>query len=362
MKKYDANEYIDNTFASKADRDDGNISKNIIQKPTTQYTNTFPETFYKGDINPLKKRILTQNLNIDTRFREAYNSTDSSNFHTTLPHKFTNIVSMELSSFEFSHTFYMVSEKIGNNFFQITKEVNGTPESMMIIIPDGNYIGSDMITYLNEYTAVYTNVDGYANFTNIHFFLDANTTTGTNTGSGRIIISSFEIIYAPPLTYPIVDISGSQPFTVNFQTDIYGNLDLYTPLQKKLGWLIGFRSSVYAANASYVSEGILDMSGIKYMYLSVNDFNNSVNNSFYGVFQKSVLNNNILARIPILEPYYSVDSQSNRSAIVTQPREYFGPVAVQKLHIQLLDEYGVPIYMNNMDYSFCLTFKMIYDL
>jgi hypothetical protein len=357
MKKYSPNDLM-----SAQDEQDANTSKNIIQKQATPYTNTFPEPFYKGDINPLKKRILTQNLNIDTRFREAYNSTESSNFHTTLPHKFTNIISMELSSFEFSHTFYMVSEKMGNNFFQITKEVNGAPESMMVIIPDGNYIGSDLITYFNDYAGAYSNSQGQSNFTDIHFYLDANTITGTNTGSGRIVISSFEIIYMPPLTYPLIPGAGSFNFTLNFQTDIYGNADLHTPLQKKLGWIIGYRSGLYELQTNYVSEGIFDMSGIKYMYLSVNDYNNSVNNSFYGVFQKSVLNNNILARIPILEPFYAVDSQSNRSAIVTHPREFFGPVAIQKLHIQLLDEYGVPIWMNNMDYSFCLTFKMIYDL
>jgi hypothetical protein len=37
-------------------------------------------------------------------------------------------------------------------------------------------------------------------------------------------------------------------------------------------------------------------------------------------------------------------------------------VDIQKLNIQLLDEYGRIIDLNNMDYSFCLSLQSIYDL
>ena len=48
--------------------------------------------------------------------------------------------------------------------------------------------------------------------------------------------------------------------------------------------------------------------------------------------------------------------------LITSPRQYFGPVDIQKLQIQLLDEYGRILNLNNMDYSFCLTFQTIYEL
>ena len=44
-------------------------------------------------------------------------------------------------------------------------------------------------------------------------------------------------------------------------------------------------------------------------------------------------------------------------SLITTPRQYFGPVDIQKLQIQLLDEYGRILNLNNMDYSFCLTFQ-----
>jgi hypothetical protein len=47
---------------------------------------------------------------------------------------------------------------------------------------------------------------------------------------------------------------------------------------------------------------------------------------------------------------------------VTTPREYFGPVNITTLNIQLLDEYGRVVDLNNMDFSFCLTLITAYDI
>jgi hypothetical protein len=86
-----------------------------------------------------------------------------------------------------------------------------------------------------------------------------------------------------------------------------------------------------------------------------------VNDGFFAAFTSSVLNKNILARISLQGSVFSTLSQNNLS-LITTPRQYFGPVDIQKLQIQLLDEYGRIINLNNMDYSFCLTLQSIYDL
>jgi hypothetical protein len=52
----------------------------------------------------------------------------------------------------------------------------------------------------------------------------------------------------------------------------------------------------------------------------------------------------------------------NNLVLTTHPRQYFGPIAISTLKIQLLDEYGRIIQLNNMDYSFCLTFESVYSL
>ena len=97
------------------------------------------------------------------------------------------------------------------------------------------------------------------------------------------------------------------------------------------------------------------------MYLVVDDFNNNVNNNFYSAFNSSLLNKNILARISLQPSAFPTIVQNNLN-LLTNPREYFGPIHIQKMQIQLLDEYGRVIDLNNMDYSFCLTMQSIYDL
>jgi hypothetical protein len=48
--------------------------------------------------------------------------------------------------------------------------------------------------------------------------------------------------------------------------------------------------------------------------------------------------------------------------VVTEPRKYFGPVDIQKLRIRIYDDHGRILNINNANYSFCLVFKMLYDL
>ena len=148
---------------------------------------------------------------------------------------------------------------------------------------------------------------------------------------------------------------------IDFQTDKNGIDDRGTPLPLKLGWLLGFRSGNYVNNLNYVSEGILDVSGPNYIYIVLDDYHNNVNNNFYSAFNSSILNKNILARISLQANPFNVLQQNNLN-IVTTPREYFGPINLQIMNIQLLDEYGRILDLNNMDFSFCITLTTVYDL
>jgi hypothetical protein len=95
--------------------------------------------------------------------------------------------------------------------------------------------------------------------------------------------------------------------------------------------------------------------------LAIDDYNNSVNNNFITAFNESVLSPNIMARISIKGTYFSLLMENDLN-IVTEPRKYFGPVDIQRLRIRLFDDYGRVLDMNGANYSFCILFKMIYDL
>jgi hypothetical protein len=257
--------------------DSGN--QNLIKQKVTPFGQSAPSEFYQGTLDPLKKRILTQNINIDTRFRENYYATSASNFHFDLPLKLSKVVSLQLASFEFQNTVYAISKDFGNNFFVL--EVPNT-EPLVVTLPDGNYDFFALQEYINNFLSSIAPVE----YSNIQFLVDVNTpmASGPNGGTGKMIVGST---------------TGDVTFSINFLTDSYGNEDRLTPLPLKFGWLIGFRDGFYENNKTYASEGMVNLSGPKY---------------------------------------------------------------IQKIQIQLLDEYGRILNLNNMDYSFCLTFKTIYDL
>jgi hypothetical protein len=48
--------------------------------------------------------------------------------------------------------------------------------------------------------------------------------------------------------------------------------------------------------------------------------------------------------------------------LVSEPRRYFGPVDIQRLRIRLYDEFGRILAMNQSNFSFSLTLKILYDL
>jgi hypothetical protein len=343
IKTVNSTSYIDKSLDNglkKSDIIDAG-STTIIKQSSTSYSNSFPSEFYQGSINPLSKRILRQNVNIDTRFRNNYYTTNASNFNVDLPLHITQVVSLQLSALEIPSTFYVVSQVFGNNFFVL--EISGEAP-LIVTIPDGNYDYLSLQDYINNYLQTV----GTGDYQNIRFLSDMNTPLGSGPagGSGRMVVGST---------------SGTIAFSLNFLTDRYGNEDRQTPLPLKLGWLMGFREGYYENALTYVSEGIINLLGPRYIYLVVDDFNNNVNDGFYAAFSSSILNKNILARISLQGSVFNLLSKDNFN-LITAPRQYFGPVNIQKLQIQLLDEYGRILNLNNMDYSFCLTFQTIYEL
>ncbi len=309
-------------------------------RPEKPYLSSYPSEFFPGIINPIKKRTIKKNLNIDTRFRDNYYVNSSTNFNLSVASNITDVLQMQLNSIELPTTYYAISKQYGNNYFSITIN-DGSISNTVIEIPDGNYTQQTIMNIINLQL---TNAG--APFSNVSFIVNL---TGTQTGSGQTLVG------------PNAGGLAITEIELNFQADRNGIDDRNTPLPLKLGWILGFRNGVYINNINYVSEGIVDITGPKYIFLVVDDHNSSVSNNFFSAFNSSLLNKNILARISLTANNYSILNQNNLN-IVTTPREYFGPVNISNMTIQLLDEYGRIIDLNNMDYSFCLTLTCVYDI
>ena len=310
----------------------------ILERENKPYLESFPNQFFPGVINPLKKRTKYVNLNIDSKFRDNYYSTSASNFNANLNQNIDNVLTMQLEAIELPITFYSVSKQFDNNFFYI--ELPDANESQLVEIPSGNYNYEGLENAINNQLSIIGGV-----YADIIFKINV---TDNNNGSGQMLVG------LSPTADPF-------NFELNFQTDRSGIVNTGFSLALKFGWLMGFRNGKYIGNQNYVSEGIVDVLGSRYLYLVIDDYNANVNNSFYSVFNSSLLNRNILARISLQGGTFSVLSQNNLG-VTTTAREYFGPVNLQNFTVQLLDTYGRIVDLNNMDFSFCLKLQTVYDI
>jgi hypothetical protein len=104
----------------------------------------------------------------------------------------------------------------------------------------------------------------------------------------------------------------------------------------------------------------MNLLGPQYMYLIVNEFNKNRHNHFIGTSRDGLLRTDIIARISIKSPVFHIQAQNDFS-VYAETREYFGPVKIQKIRVQLVDEYGRFVDLNQSDFSFTLRITSIYS-
>lgn len=351
-----------------------------------KYMVTHSEEYFPIATNPVKGGQRTINLNIDTRFRQNYYVTQSSNYTLVLPMKIQSVVSMSVGAMEVPPIVYFsISEALGNNFIwlnvpeQTLTDSNGVSVSfnkysIPVTLPDGNFSGDDTINLINKYLASIpqnyptTGVVPDVNLLQfVRFTVTSNTGTLSGSNGSNLLIAYIELgtttnpgWTAAAASYGFTDpgnLSYAAPvftFEIDCQANLAGNQDYFTPLPLKLGWGLGYRNGLYVNNSSYISEGTVNLNGPIYYYLCIDDFNNA-NDTIYSILTDSILSKNILSRSAIQNS--SGISLSNISYTST-PRTYPGPVDIQRIHIQMIDAYGRNLNMGNMDFSFVLTFTI----
>lgn len=329
----------------------------LIERPKTQYMNTQNSEYFPGVLNPLSHRVITKCLTVDTRFRDNFYTTQSSDLTIQLPMRLTKVVSMQLASVEIPITFYGISESYGNNFLYLEVTYKMNPEDEVstdwrtLVIPDGNYNAVDLIYALNIVLSPLAE-DGVSPlypdspYSYVQLVLDI---TATGSGTGKVYIQATGD-----------KMSSILNIKMDFTRNINGDVE-FVDLSTRLGWNLGFVKKYYDGDTIYVSDSVIEPATVRYLYLAIDDYNNSVNNHFMTAFNNSILSPNILARISLKGSYFTMIMENDYN-VVTEPRRYFGPVDIQKIRVQLIDDHGRVVPMNNSNYSFCLNFKMLYDL
>jgi len=318
----------------------------------------------------VNKETKRKYINIDTRFRDDYNDISRTSHIEniiTLPQTFTDVKSIMICNAEIPITYYNISASLGNNAFSITYSgtSGSTPSGIaankpyVFVINDGIYDSSGLQYEINYQLKSYPSI----NFgSDIYFYL----TNIIDVSGGSIPYSNSSTFYYSVFT------STSGLATINFalkgsytcrgiSTTVAPDFDKFH-YKTKLGWLLGFRKQIQylipTGATGLKSESILDLNGPRYLYIIVDEFSKGNQNSFISPLSNSIINKNILARVNYdtkAHPYGSILSASIiTGTLLSDRRSYTGKIDIQKLKVQLVNEYGIPVNLNGLDFSFCL--------
>ncbi len=295
---------------------------------------SFMEPQFDGGHHNIMTNVMkpkkTKYLNIDTRFTDEYNYTDTSfnetkSYTITLPERINSVMSIKVLSAEIPVSFYNISKSLGNNSFKISNTSSSI--SKMIVLADGIYTSTTLSTEINYEM-------GLLGLSGISYQTTNKKSVFSDTSSNNV--------------------------SVYFNTDISGNYDKFN-FRSKLGWLLGFRNESYnltSVSGVITSESFINLNTIRYLFLVVDEFNNSFQNSFLAPMYGYIMNKKILARISVdnqLFPFGTVlCATDNNKNLVSDRRCYNGIIDLQRLNIQLVNEWGVPVNLNGLDFSFLL--------
>jgi hypothetical protein len=310
---------------------------------------TFQTNISRSNLNVVKRKTFNQTVMMNTLFREDYTSTMSTDFNIVLPAYFKNVMSLRLSSLQLPNVMYNISAANGNNTMYIDVD-DGGPNGI-VTMPDGNYDINSFITVLQ------TQINTQLSTTNFSVTYDQYTQKITITYTDLILNPSLTMVFYVPIKknskYPEGKYKPDNDYRKNECVDI-------SQIYKGFGWFMGYRKAEYGGASSYTTEAVYSSSPYEYIYFTLNDYNMSQSQNIFGMFSKSILGDNILAIIPVTSNSFNI-CFDNGVDLLEKKREYYGPVNIQRLKIQLLNQYGEILCLNNMDFSFSLEFEIGYD-
>lgn len=267
-------------------------------------------------------------INFDTRSLDS-SGNGIANYTINLPERINNVKSIMACNIEVPITFFNVSSNLGNNSFGVYDVYHSSSSS--VVVSDGNYTSSSITSEINsKLTAL-----GY-NFQDLSFNV-VNNYVITSVKSGS---------------------SATSGIDVNFAVNSSNEFDKYN-FKSKLGWLLGFRDTSYnITGTKKTATALPDLNGPRYLYLVVDEFTKGNQSSFLAVDTRSQVQSNILARIVMDKTIHGfgniLPANNYNGLLLTDRRSYNGRVDLQKLKIQLTDEYGTPVDLNGAGFSFCL--------
>ena len=324
-----------------------------------------------GNYKQTNKSTLKKIYTIDSIFRHNYELTDnpSHNYTIQLPETVTRAMSMSISSVEIPLTYHNISSYYNNNVFtiQILDTNNAVETTEVIELSAGLYESRISSNNVNP-------VIGY----NIQEEITSKIANISQDDNNLSLATKLSFVIEPRSGYSSFKYDNSDNNLTTYKIKINFNVNnpntsasncYSNELHQKLGWQLGFRSNsilLETNNLTIISTAICHINYPRYIYVAIDDFQSSSQN-YFAIASDSIVAPNIITRINILslleektafkQGAYAGDIYYNQK----HTREYFGPTDINKLKIQLLDEYGRQFSLNNMDWSFIITFDRLYN-
>jgi hypothetical protein len=393
------------------------------KRETLGINNTFQIPVAQGTLNPNLKNTTQRLVNIDSQYRQIITPhsenplgpASPTNYTLDLTENLTNVLSIRLNSVQIPYAWYAIDISSGTNvlFYKLSTVTTYTP----YVVPPGNYTPSQLQVYMGGTTTF----NGTTIFS-IAYNANSGKMTITNVSSSSCDILFFDPGYNVPLnpgtsTSDITDAIAASKLNANLgwlmgyrgtnQVPAVPNQLLYT---------------LPASSSAITSEALADTYGPKYLVLVLDDYNqnhlnkglvtiaaNDTKLSMPSYFNPGIACNcdasgnptyvqsaprqftqaqlysinailqdrnnttldrysgptttDVLALIPVKtynllpgQPYIEFGS-----SLQTNERIYFGPVNIERMKVQLIDDKGNILNMHGNDWSFSIISTHLYQ-
>jgi hypothetical protein len=376
----------------------------IMKRETIGVNQSFPIPVAQGTINPTQQNVVERTVIIDSQYRPIllpYSDCDinapsyNTNFTVDLSDVLQNVLSMELYSIQIPQTWFNLSSALGNNQYIL---MGNSGDIHVGVIPDGYY-----------------NIDTFFNSDNYTRPLTDTVTLAYNINTNRVSIQS-----TTPITCIWFDatksIQSNACFCVNTS---FVNNNLGWLLGFRVGEGVNLTSVMNTEPV--VASACPNFNGPQYFLLSVDDYqHNRLNKGIIGtvsintklalptyytadslsqdqtgqcvavmtaprtltqaqlytinMIQKNRKRKKEYTTAPTTDNILAVLPLSGREMnpiqrplvlfginVRTNSRMYFGPVNIERLAIQLLDDKGNLVDLDGADWSFTFIVKQLYQ-
>jgi hypothetical protein len=233
-------------------------------------TNTYTLPVVQDKLNPTLKNSYNRFIVLDSQYRQGSTGVISTDYVADLSDIMNKVLSIRLYSIQIPYSWYVFDSNYLNNYFKIQLVMlSGTTNIVPIEITSGNYTVSELVTELNT-TLTEANITGV-----IFEYIQIN--------------SKMTIKFSSSITYNTDAVTSVN--LVFYEANWSATSGIPFSFNQTLGWYLGYRNIIYndfLPNSTLTPEAVVDISGPRYVVLSIDDFNqNHINNGLVTITETS---------------------------------------------------------------------------